>query len=375
MVQAQGTWTEKVSFPTHRWAAVAFSIGEYGYAGTGAGNDSALSDFWRYDPKNDVWQEIASMPTVGRYGAFSFVIDRLGYVGLGITNDNPDNHEHDNELWVYDPAYDKWGRKENVPHLVFSYGTLKSFSIGAHGYLVAPYNPSNFFQYDPETDTWTPRSNYPGNGGIGTVALSIGNKGYIGSGFGGNNFTDEFWEYDPETDTWAQKADIPGPLRDYGTGFSIGNCGYIGLGWGSGVAYNDFWEYHQPTNTWRQIADCNYFSANAFAMTIRGKGYVGTGNSYSGREFFEYTPDFSGVQLTQQSTHFSVFPNPASNTLMIRTDIPLIHSSTIFNSQGQAVMKYNSNVRTIDVSRLSTGVYWIVCQTTDCLLNTSFIKD
>ena len=43
----------------------------------------------------------------------------------------------------------------------------------------------------------------------------------------------DFWEYDPATNTWTQKADFGGTARQYATGLSIGSKGYIGTGNGS----------------------------------------------------------------------------------------------------------------------------------------------
>jgi hypothetical protein len=210
---------------------------------------------------------------------------------------------------------------------------------------------------------------------MGEVVFSIGNRGYVGSGFGNYTFSNEFWEYNPETDTWSQKADIPGIPRSGASGFSIGNCGYIGLGMAKAVIYNDFWEYHQPSDTWRQITDCGYSSTNAFSMTIDGKGYVGAGISYPSCDFWEYTPDFSNVHMTERASNFSVFPNPVSDNLMINTDTPIIQCTAIYNSLGQIVYKSDINNHAIDVSGLTTGVYWIVCHTPDCVLKRVFIKE
>ena len=43
--------------------------------------------------------------------------------------------------------------------------------------------------------------------------------------------TNDFWEYDPSTNTWTQKADFGGTARNWAVGFSIGNKGYIGTGY------------------------------------------------------------------------------------------------------------------------------------------------
>lgn len=87
------------------------------------------------------------------------------------------------------------------------------------------------------------------------VGFSIGNKGYVGTGqLPLCGPLSDFWEYDPGTDTWDQKANYKGFgfCAGYGTwnavGFSIGSKGYIGTGectwWPSNYAVmKDFWEY------------------------------------------------------------------------------------------------------------------------------------
>lgn len=40
--------------------AIAFSDGEYGYVGTGYGeNNRVFKDFYRFDPKTETWEEIS----------------------------------------------------------------------------------------------------------------------------------------------------------------------------------------------------------------------------------------------------------------------------------------------------------------------------
>src|SRR5690606_23222705 len=81
--------------------------------------------------------------------------------------------------------------------------------------------------------------------------LGIGNKGYLGTGNDANGNKTDFWEYDPATDTWTQKAVVPGYGRDEAAGFTIGNNGYIG----GGYAPKTFYEYNPATNSWTQKAN------------------------------------------------------------------------------------------------------------------------
>jgi len=56
-------------------------------------------------------------------------------------------------------------------------------------------------------DTWVQKKDYGTavDSTYGAIAFSIGNKGYVGTGYAKRRLND-FWEYDPNTDTWSQKA-------------------------------------------------------------------------------------------------------------------------------------------------------------------------
>src|SRR5258705_8942253 len=129
----------------------------------------------------------------------------------------------------------------------------------------------------------------------GAVGFSINGKGYIGTGsiFSGTELKD-FWEYDPDADTWAQKADFGGQVREYAVGFSIGDKGYLGTGNTFGASL-DFWEYDPVTNSWTQRADLPAEGRiGAVGFSIWSKGYIGTGNTELGshlKDFLEYDPD------------------------------------------------------------------------------------
>ena len=89
------------------------------------------------------------------------------------------------------------------------------------------------------------------------VGFSIGNKGYMGTGIDATYTPKkDFWEYDPATNVWTQKADFPGATRQFAAGFSMGGKAYIGIGSdGYGRYYKDFWEYDPAINVWTRKAD------------------------------------------------------------------------------------------------------------------------
>lgn len=180
------------------------------------------------------------------------------------------------------------------------------FSIGNKGYIGTGWNGSDylndFWEYDPATNAWTQKADFGGVARRGAVGFSIGNKGYLGTG---ENTTNgyirykDFWEYNPATNTWVQKADFGGNERSYAVGFSIGSKGYIGTGSDvNGLFRKDFWEYNPSTNNWTQKSDFGGDPITfAVGFSIGNKGYIGTGNSSvlsATRDFWEYDPATNG---------------------------------------------------------------------------------
>lgn len=170
-----------------------------------------------------------------------------------------------------------------------------AMSIGNKGYLGTGFFNSNFygdfFEFDATVNSWTEKSAFTGGNRSGATSFSIGNKGYIGLGYDGLSYENDFWEYDPANDTWTQRAAFAGTARSGAVGFSIGNKGYIGTGFTGTLRKNDFWEYDPLINTWTQKANFGGAGRSAAAgFSIGTKGYLGTGYDGTSRknDFWEY---------------------------------------------------------------------------------------
>ena len=182
-----------------RQQAVGFSVGGFGYVGSGwvwtriprEGRDdyATSNDFWQYDPTADSWKEIAPLPGRPRRGAFAFTLSvggkEYGFVGGGYT----DRHGFDYSVNIYEPN-----------------NRLRS------EYL------NDLWRYDPEGSTTVTRIRRDGEADItetvtlpgsweeiddahfekrfGAVAFVINNKAYICNGENPTLIND-FWEYDP----------------------------------------------------------------------------------------------------------------------------------------------------------------------------------
>ncbi|HVW59646.1 MAG TPA: kelch repeat-containing protein, partial [Puia sp.] len=87
---ASGGWTQVAPFPTAkgRMRAVGFSIGGYGYIGSGTEDGvTPLADFYKYDPSTNSWSQIASLgdgsQTYPRFDAAAFSFDNSAFVLTG----------------------------------------------------------------------------------------------------------------------------------------------------------------------------------------------------------------------------------------------------------------------------------------------------
>ena len=104
--------------------------------------------------------------------------------------------------------------------------------------------------------------------------MAIGNKAYAGLGSDNNVHYNDFYEYDPSSDLWILKGNYPGSGFDNIQGFSINNTGYIGLGINNSKSCcTDLWQYSPLTNEWKRIVDSPIGSNKRF-IVINNYGYL-----------------------------------------------------------------------------------------------------
>ncbi len=87
------------------------------------------------------------------------------------------------------------------------------------------------------------------------MGFSFNGKGYVLTG-GLPVMSREFWEYTPETDSWSQLADYPGPARGYAMGDDWGGKYYFGFGLSLGGLLNDLWVFDPADNSFTQLPSC-----------------------------------------------------------------------------------------------------------------------
>ena len=292
---ALNQWQQRADFGSFgRHRGVAVGIGNKVYAGTGHlngdGTDEWFSEWWEYDPASNSWAQKADY--IGNNGngdqdVTAIAIDGIGYIGGGwlggpghfkynpITNTwtqiamppldvaNTDPFVIDgkgyytewggaNVLYMFDPVLDTWTMVANMPAVVNQ--RCATFVINGKGYFKKDFS---FFEFQPGSNIWTQKANFPGTAPNNNIGLSQGGYGfYIGGYLGWGDMYQEVWRYDPSVDTWTQMEDYPFTSRRWAVKAKIGEKCYMGLGT-NGTNFNDFWEFSS-------FASLEEFDVNTF---------------------------------------------------------------------------------------------------------------
>jgi len=170
--------------------------------------------------------------------------------------------------------------------------TLKLLCFSA--ILLVFYNCNNDDDDDDTLGNWVKKSSFNEEARSGSSAFTIGNIGYMGTGYDGDDYYKDFWSYNMDTNSWQQLSDLPGVARSSAVTFVINNDGYMGTGYNGDTndELSDFYKYNASTNSWTQIAD---FGGSARYGTVGfgsdAAGYVGTGYDGSDKkDFWKYNP-------------------------------------------------------------------------------------
>ena len=236
-------WTVLTDFPG---PARSYSYGGAydgkGYLGFGQGT-SYLRDLWEYDPVAESWTELAPCPGTARtHPAFVITDDGKIFVGMGGSAGG-----NLNDWWEYDIATNVWAQKAFLPGpnrhhpYYFNIGDTPYVGFG-HGAGIF----KDFYRFERDTESWTRMTDFPSEGRVAGTQFSYGGKGYVLSGEGDDHVqfpTGEFWEYDPDTDSWTQLAPHPGSSRWAPGNFVIDDTVYLMCGLSTSRLESDMWKF------------------------------------------------------------------------------------------------------------------------------------
>ena len=303
-----GNWIASASIgDPPRGFAASFVIGTDAYVALGynqsTGNLGRLKDCWRFSVDSG-WQQMADFPGVPRSNAAAFSIGSYGYVGTGYDGLNVYS-----DVYQYDPAANAWTRKADLP------GTPRydavGFSVQGKGFIGTGFNVNwmnDFYEYDPAQDKWSLTPGTSGNFSKrqGAVAFVYKDQAYIVTGVNSGGMVRDFWRFDPsQTPVWHQLANITNTdqgtfddgytdiERQYATAFVNNDQAYLVTGM-NGSMVNSTWAYDIATDRWSRRTPWQRASrSGAVSFTVKGHSYVGAGsngNNGTFDDFDEFAP-------------------------------------------------------------------------------------
>ncbi|MFT5778510.1 MAG: N-acetylneuraminic acid mutarotase [Crocinitomicaceae bacterium] len=370
----ENTWTQMEPFVVKRERAASFSLNGLGYLC--AGLDTIVTkDLWVFDPIADSWSQLSDLPGVERRNPVGFSLAGKGYVGtghsaqysaLGITLD---------DFYAYDPLLNTWTQISDYPGgggngIYFA----TAFATDNYGYVACgKKGTSNYekdlWRYDPPTDSWLQRVNFPGGDRYNLMSFVVNNIAFVGFGSGQDVFEKDLWAYDEVSNTWDQRADCNGNERGAGGTFSLNGRGFICCGADGGFK-EDLWEYDPNFDRWKIRA---YFPTDGrrygVSFSLNNKGYFGCGKGSFGqkRSMYEYeSMSAFGWMMEEaaldelENSNTLIFPNPATNVVNVEwEENHSIDYLLMYNSIGAIVARYPVTGKSIqiDCSNQRVGSY------------------
>lgn len=239
-------WSQKADYMGGLcYHATGFTMNNIAYVGTGrtsASGSTLVQDFYKYDAATNVWAEITSFPGIGRRGSVSFVINDYAYVGTGESNGGVLG-----SFYQFDPSNESWTQVASLP---IGRTSSVGFSIGNYGYVgtgnITGGSTNDFWQYDPSLDVWTQKADVGPQVRREAMGFALNGNGYLGTGAAvssGTSFSD-MWEYTPSTDSWMQIEDFLGTGRRYFSATTLNGFAYASMGT-NGTNFKDLWLFDQ----------------------------------------------------------------------------------------------------------------------------------
>ncbi|MFM9051853.1 MAG: Kelch repeat-containing protein [Bacteroidota bacterium] len=137
---------------------------------------------------------------------------------------------------------------------------------------------ASHFVFSQTPDSWSRKSDFPGNPRQDAAAFTSGNSGYVIAGKDSSgNLLDEVWKYDVTSDNWTQLNDFPGGTRCGATAFTLNDTGYIMCGYDGINELKDCWRYDRITDTWSRMQDLGASLIGSYPGRSHATG-LGTSN-------------------------------------------------------------------------------------------------
>jgi N-acetylneuraminic acid mutarotase len=247
------SWLDS-GFRTH---AFCFVLGDEVYIGGGTrdSGQTALSDFYKYNLRINVWTPLNTLPFSHAFGSRAVVCNGVGYVLGGCTTNGCEE-----ELWQYDAVNDAWLAKQALPiksqfAIAFVLANEIYYGLGSAGSL---HTYSGIWKLNPDSANWRRVRSFTQSGRMQSLGIAIDSTHALA-----------------------------------GTGFLLTDYSYQGgstyIRYGSGPIYfkrpetdymkADFWLYNAVKDRWKQLPSQKRGRRGAVSFIIDNYLYTGMGNA------------------------------------------------------------------------------------------------
>jgi hypothetical protein len=245
------------------------------------------TEVWLYAPTVETWfqRPNLNLPSA-RYDPFYITLNKFGneqvFLGGGyqINENVPERNVYLKDCFEFFLG----GNGKGWDYFDFPFGNslLTHFVIDNRAYALSMNTRRDFAEFMNGV-IWNVKKPFPGDFLGRYVSFSVGTKGYVlVESTGTSAQTKDLYEYDPDTDSWTKKADFPGRDRMNGVAFAVDGKGYYGAGQAKDAieGLRDLWQYDPKENTWKKFADFpGAGNVRMIANAIEDKVYMGLGFS------------------------------------------------------------------------------------------------
>jgi ligand-binding sensor domain-containing protein len=144
------------------------------------------------------------------------------------------------------------------------------------------------------------------------------------------------------------------------------------------ATYRDgLFRYDGQTWTNYRASNSPLTSNNLMCLTLGKDGKLWIQNSRNNIiDIFDTNPTSttSVDAIPEDIPQLSIFPNPATQYIQVETSLKNIETAQIVNSMGQTILNLSPNQKTIDISTLPSGIYWVMLKSKKITQNQEFVK-
>ena len=371
------TWLTKTAVPVGKHHPISFALNGKGYAITGTDSTGQPTDgAFEYNPITDSWTALTDFPGLARSYGIGTTANGKAYLVFGATSSS-----YFKDFWSFDPSTGVYTQLANCDCSSRRHPAM--ISIGNRIYVGlgndAFGDKNDWWMYSIDDNTWTQIANLPGAARHHPYMFNAGGEVFAGLGHGGPTIYRDWYKLDTSLNTWTTMSQFPGEARVAGTQFSIDGYGFILSGDGDNHSYMDtgeLWRYNPANDTWLELTPHPGKSRWAPGSFVINDDifFFGGVNRYTNTypaDLLSFDISAATVGIEEglvESTY--AYPNPASDFISWEYQ-QTVTKVVLVNMLGQHIVSSASGAKHMDVSNLSSGLYYVRFYAHHNLLKTS----